>query len=196
MLEGQPEGLNLLKMPVQISPETMYKFLRGVPPIKTSELINPQNAVEIRNLLSKVSSLAHFSRSMADFFARDDALEPALAVVCEVLRDGDDIGSILNKRAATFLSLAQPYDKHRSSADRDVRGRTATRTGTATNRATRRSSRPCFRFQRGECQARNCNYTHECTRCGSSRHGNHNCKYKSRKSSKRRSERRSENNRA
>ena len=48
---------------------------------------------------------------MTDYFARDDVLEPALAVICEVLRDIDDIGGLMDKKAASFLSLAQPYEK-------------------------------------------------------------------------------------
>ena len=78
------------------------------------EFINKVKAADILKLVGKISSLAHFSQSMADYFARDDALEPALAVVCEVLRTSQDVGGVLEKRAATFMSLAQPYDKHRS----------------------------------------------------------------------------------
>ena len=57
---------------------------------------------------------------MADYFARDDALEPALSVVFEVLRSDQDVGAVLEKRSATFMSLALPYDKHWSVEDRDV----------------------------------------------------------------------------
>ena len=71
-------------------------------------------------ILQKITSLAHFSQSMADYFARDDALEPALSVVCDVLRNDKDVGAVLKKRSATFMSLALPYDKHRSLEDRDV----------------------------------------------------------------------------
>ena len=59
---------------------------------------------------------------MADYFARDDALEPALAVVCEVLRNTEDIGGLLEKRGATFLSLAQPYEKECSKEDHQKTG--------------------------------------------------------------------------
>ena len=88
--------------------------------MKLIEFVNSQKAAKIRKLLSKISSLAHFSQSMADYFAHDDALEPALAAVCEVLRNNEDVGAVLKKRAATFLSLAQPYDKLRSEVDRDA----------------------------------------------------------------------------
>ena len=117
---GESEGFNFLKMPGQIHPETFCKYLKNVPPIKFIEFVNNQKATEIRTLLAKVSALAHFSQSMADFYAFDDALEPALAVICEVLRGNEDVGAVLKKRATTFLNLAQPYHKHRSEEDHDV----------------------------------------------------------------------------
>ena len=97
-----PGGLKLLKLPMPVLPETMCKYLKNVPPLKLIELINPQKAADIQKILGKISSLAHFSQSMTDFFAHDDSLEPALAVVCEVLRDNEDVGAVLKKRSATF----------------------------------------------------------------------------------------------
>ena len=107
-------------MPTPVPPATFCKYLEKVPPLKLIEFVNREKAAEIRKIISKISSLAHFSQSMADYFARDDALEPALAVVCEVLRNTEDVGGVLKQRAATFLSLAQPYEKDRSSVDHDV----------------------------------------------------------------------------
>ena len=103
-----------MKMPEPISPETMCDYLKEAPPIKLVEFFNRKKAADILKTLKKVSSLAHFSQSMADYFARDDALEPALSVVCEILRNDLDVGAVLEKRSATFMSLALPYDKHRS----------------------------------------------------------------------------------
>ena len=76
---------------------------------------------------------------MTDYLARDDALEPALAVICEVLRDTDDIGGLMEKRAASFLSLAQPYEKERSAEDHDVTSsKKVSKTGT--------KNQACFNF--------------------------------------------------
>ena len=83
---GESEGFKVLKMPGPIKPETMCEILKNVPPLKLIECINKQKAEDIQNSLKKISSLAHFSQSMTDFFAHDDALEPALAVVCDLLR--------------------------------------------------------------------------------------------------------------
>ena len=54
---------------------------------------------------------------MTDYFAHDDALEPALAVVCGVLRINPNIGSQLRQSKTSFLSLAQCYQKQRSPED-------------------------------------------------------------------------------
>ena len=180
---GEPEGFNLLKIPGPMSPETFCSCLKSTPPIKMIEFINKRKATDILELVGKISSLAHFSQSMADYFARDDALEPALAVVCEVLRTNQDVGGVLEKRAATFMSLAQPYDKHRSAADRDATGRKNTgKYATAGPSARRRGL--CFAFQTNDCKSRNCTYKHECRRCGSSSHGEMRCDNKRRRKSK------------
>ena len=87
-------------MPTPISPETLTKYLEHVPPLKLIEFVNKKKAEDIQKALAKISSLAHFSQSMADYYARDHALEPALAVVCEVLRNKEDIGGLLKKRGS------------------------------------------------------------------------------------------------
>ena len=56
---------------------------------------------------------------MTDYFAHDDAVEPALAVLCEVLRTGPDVGAVLKDNYTNFLGLAQKYQKLGSSDDRD-----------------------------------------------------------------------------
>ena len=147
--KGDTEGFKLLKMPTAVAPETFCRYLEHVPPLKLVEFVDRQKAENIRKALAKISSLAHFSQSMADYFARDDALEPALAVVCEVLRNSEDIGGMMKKRGGTFLSLAQPYEKERSSEDHVMSSsRKVPKSGS--------QKLPCFRFQKGNCKFGNC----------------------------------------
>ena len=47
---------------------------------------------------------------MADCYAHDNPLEPALAVVCEFLKSYVEIGSVW-KWAATFMGMTQSYQK-------------------------------------------------------------------------------------
>ena len=176
-------------MPGRIHPETFCKYLKNVPPIKLIEFVNNQKATEIRTLLAKVSALAHFSQSMADFYAFDDALEPALAVICEVLRGNEDVGAVLKKRATTFLNLAQPYHKHRSEADHDVVGKIRSKKSVGLQQTKKRSALHCFKFNRGVCSYKNCPFEHVCDECGSGKHGSYKCPEKNHKKSKSREKR-------
>ena len=101
--DGDTEGFKLLKMPTPVSPEIFCRYLEHVPPMKLIEFVNKNKADNIRKALEKISSLAHFSQSMADYYARDDALEPSLAVVCEVLRNTEDIGGLLFKKKGCYV---------------------------------------------------------------------------------------------
>ena len=171
--KGDSEGFKLLKIPTPVSPETFCKYLEHVPPLKLIEFVNRNKAQNIQKALEKISSLAHFSQSMADYFARDDALEPALAVICEALRSTEDMGGMMKKRAATFLSLAQPYEKERSTEDHAI---SASKKDRKSRRQTS-SNLTCFGFQKNNCNfGRNCFYRHVCSNCGSRNHGLDNCR--------------------
>ena len=174
---GESEGFKVLKMPGPIKPETMCGLLKNVPPLKLIKFINKQKASDTQKLLERISSLAHFSQSMTDFFAHDDALEPVLAVVCEFLRNNAESGEALPKNS-TFLSLAQPYDKQRSEADHDVGGGKRPKRFSEFNRSGRRSSACCYAFQVGRCRSKGCTFKHECEGCGSRSHGELACENK------------------
>ena len=88
-------------------------------PIKILKLVNERKA-DIRTLIRRISSLAHFSQSMAEYFAHDDALEPALVVVFDILQNNEDAGAVMQKRATTFLGMAQSFKKLRSPKAHDV----------------------------------------------------------------------------
>ena len=104
--KGEDEALNLLKLDEPILPSDLFASLKNVSPLKIMKLINGATAEKLVGTLQKISELAHFSQSMADYFALDDALEPALAVPCEVLRNAPNIGAVLNNKRQTFLGLA------------------------------------------------------------------------------------------
>ena len=185
---GETEGFKLLKIPTPVSPETFCKYLEHTPPLKLIEFINGKKAANIKKLLAKISSVAHFSQSMTDFFASDDALEPALAVVCEVLRDTEDIGGVLKKNGTSFLRLAQPYEKNRSPNDHDVVDKKRPQKSRASGRRGSSSRFHCWDFQKGDCKfGKKCSFSHKCRNCGSPNHGSYECTKKSRRSRSRRS---------
>ena len=178
--KGNSDSLKLLKMGEPVMPAIVFHYLKDVPPIKILELVNSRKAADILTLVRRISSMAHFCQSMADYFAHDDALEPALAVVCEILRNKEDAGAVMEKRATTFLGMAQAYQKLRSPQDRDV---SQTRRSNPKNYQKTAASSPttgfCFRFQkRDSCRFDNCLFIHKCSRCGSRKHGASNCNEK------------------
>ena len=84
-----------MKIPAPISPVTIYNYLKEAPPIKIVKFFNQKNVADVLKTLKMVASVVHFSQSMADYFARDDALKPALSVECEVLRNNQDVSAVL-----------------------------------------------------------------------------------------------------
>ena len=177
--QGELHGLKLLELGEPVLPKEIFKMLQKVPPIKILELVNKQKTADILKILSKITSMAHFSQSMADFFAHDDALEPALAVVCEALRNYEDVGGTLGKRG-TFLRLAHTFQKHRSSLDHDAVRLQKTYAKRETHLRNQQKRKYCFRFQKSDfCPHRYCSFIHECESCGSANHGKGNCTGKS-----------------
>ena len=166
-----------------MKPSELFLVLRKVPLIKILKLWNAEKTDELLAAIQEIADALHFSLSMTDFFAHDDALEPALAVVCEVLRTDPDIGSQLRLSKASFLSLAQCYQKQRSPKDKDfeITQKQAPRPRRPTKRQRTNQNPPykfglCFDFQgENSCDRQPCRYTHECAKCRSSRHGEFSC---------------------
>ena len=129
--------------------------------------MNQERATDILKLLSKISSLPHFSQWLADYFTQDHALEPALTVLCGILRINLDVSGVLAKRAATFMSLAQPIEKHRSAENHNAYRRRNFPKRVHSVR-TRTQSGFSFVFKRNGCKDKNYSFKHKCARCKSS----------------------------
>ena len=185
---GKDEALNLLKLDEPVLPSDLFASLKEVPLQKIIQLINSKSAEKLADILRKINDLAHFSQSMADYFVHDHALEPALAVQCEVLRNDPDIGAVLNNKCQTFLGLATSFQKLRSPEDHDIKKNVVPRQPADKTVKKPRQLRPastpsfrfrpglCFRFQGSAgCQRANCSYSHVCATCNSENHGNSRC---------------------
>ena len=83
---GDATALKLLKLQEPIPPADWCELIKDVPPMKILSLINSSKAKEISMLLQRVSAAADFSQSMTDYLTHDDAVEPALAVICGLVR--------------------------------------------------------------------------------------------------------------
>ena len=111
---GGKQNISTLNKSTRKKLGDIFECLKDVPLIDILKLIDPGKAEKIFTSIDKIVALAHFGQSMADYFAHDDALEPALAVPCEVLRNAPDIGAILNNKCQSFLWLANCFQKLRS----------------------------------------------------------------------------------
>lgn len=187
---GSSDGLNTLKLQNPGLMSELKNKLNDVPPIEVIKLVNEEKASKILQIFEKISSLAHFSQTMSDYFAQVDSLEPALAVVCQVLRQNENIGALLKDKHTTFLALAQSFQALKSHMDRDFMGNHGRKTCRSTYRRQssdlealrrREPSKPykqrfCHYFQKNStCRKRNCAFSHICAICKSRRHGEEVC---------------------
>ena len=178
MLDGDQE-LNELPKALQKKLDDIFECLSKVPIIRILKLINSAKAEKICTSLEKIVALAHVSQSMGDYFARDDALDPALNTVCQALRGDIDIEYILRRSEGTFQSLAHHLKSH---SDWDLVGSTHTprsqRSRASNFSLTRRPLRGyCWYFQKhGRCSKQGCKFFHKCARCGRKTHGEDTCR--------------------
>ena len=103
-----------------------FECLNNVPILDILKLIDSAKAEKIFSTLEKIIALAHVSQSMGNYFARDDALDPALSTVCQGLRGNLGIVDMLKKSGGTFQSCAAAFQHLKSPNDRDLRGNTNT----------------------------------------------------------------------
>ena len=192
---GDPGGLKILTLNEPAVPSHFLEFMKNVPPLKVLDVCNKESAKRVAGLLRRISTLAHFSQSLTDYFAHDDALEPALAVVCEALRGGPEVGVALEKQASSFIALAQCYQKNRSYKDRDAVFDKKSNKKRSSSQSSRRGYRRrsgakfskgiCFRFQRLDgCSDEGCKFPHKCVVCSSKNHGKAKCPRKNRSNSR------------
>ena len=190
---GSSDGLEALKLQDPVLTSELKNKLKEVPPLELIKFMNEEKAGKILKIFDKIKSFAHFSQSMSDYFAHHDALEPALAVVCQMLRQNQNIGAILKDRHTTFLGLAQSFQMLKSNMDRDCVGDQRQKATRSTYRRqssdretprTRKRSNPydqgfCYHFQKySSCSKRYCVFPHKCAICRSSRHGKADCSRK------------------
>ena len=187
---GNSKGLEILKHEHPLMTCELKNKLKEVSPIELIKFINEEKGNKILHIFDKIVSLAHFGQSMLDYFAHEDALEPALAVVCQILRQNENIGAVLKDRHTTFLGLAQPFQSLRSHTDRDCFGensRTISRYNYRRKFSDRDTGRRrewrepyhrgfCNNFQKASrCSNINCRLIHKCVRCNSKNHGKSVC---------------------
>ena len=187
---GSSDGLKLMKLKDPELTSKLMKELKDVPPIELIKFINEENATKILQIFEKIVSFAHFGQTMLDYYARVDTLEPALAVVCHLLRQNENIGDFLKDRHTTFLGLAKSFQTVISHADRDFVGRKMHKRSRSTYRRQSSNREAALRMERSKpyeekfchhfqnksiCRNKNCALLHRCSFCNPERHGKNVC---------------------
>ena len=156
--------------------------LKRLSPMELLHLFIPARAAEISAAISEISALADYEQSLCNHLASSEALEPAHAVLCSILRTGADFKAAMSHQpiqlaAQTVAPLCTGTNVNGSlSAWQDAQS-----PGRAGSRA-RPTVRPppyqvgfCFNFQQGKCHRPNCKYDHRCATCRSPSHGKESC---------------------
>ena len=178
----------------QASSEQLAKFFDIVEESRSSQhmhspIVEDMKEEKVPKGDSKKSEAVESTAVETDYFAHDDALEPAFAVVNQVLRQNENIGAVLKDSHTTFLGLAQSFQT-KSHVDRDCEGNEKQKTTRSMYRRQssgrevarrRKRTKPyqqgfCHDFEKKSlCSKRNCALLHECALCGSKRHGKAAC---------------------
>ena len=140
-------------------------------------------------ILDRISDNLDYSQSLAEYFATDDMLEPALMLITETLRRDPNLRK--NLHGGSFASNAMVYRHRASPLDHDVnfsrpRPRPSSNTtASPKNRATNIRNKKgfgkykygyCFRFQHtDDCDRPDCEFMHKCNTCDGTSHGETSC---------------------
>ena len=124
LLDGK-QDISSLPKSITVKLADIFDCLKGTPLIDILKLIDNEKAQKLFACIDIIVALAHVSQSMGNYFARDDALDPALSTVCQALRGNIDFEYFLRSRGGTFQSLASAYYHLRSPVDLDLKGSTS-----------------------------------------------------------------------
>ena len=171
---GDPSGLASLSAATPTTIPALRSVAALASPYDVLRIIAPEKAVLFDSTLNQISALADYVQSLCGYLAANEALEPAHAVICKLLRTGADferaaVSSSIHVDAAA-MALLCPHP--------DVDGVLQKKPSTS---APRRRPRQlyqhgyCYGFQAGTCTNPACQYKHLCSRCQSPGHGMRSC---------------------
>ena len=141
-------------------------------------------------VLKRIQANLEFTQSLAEYFATDDMLEPALLVVSSAIRRNLNLEESLRGGSVTAQSLL--YRHRASPRDHDFSTRRSVKEPRVQNSKplfshfsrTKQLGTPspgfpigtCWRFQTtNACPKDDCRYDHTCCHCHSKSHGKRSC---------------------
>ena len=194
--EGDPAILRNLPSNTKASVTQFREFFSLAPAVDVLKLFVPHKADAIIKIMNGIESLADFNQRLNRHLASHPALEPIHAVICDMLRSGEDFSLTSQQTPLGIATQAlqhicttpdedanfgekKRYNKTAAASNRNgySGGRTdearSGRSGGARGRA--RLRRCCFMFQFGTCTRTSCVYRHICDNCASTEHGRSMC---------------------
>ena len=173
LYSGDPSGLASLSATTPMTIPALRSAAVMAPPYDVLRIMAPEKAAVVESTLRQISALSDYVQALCGYLAGNEALEPAHAVICKLLRTGADF-----ERAATTnpihvaAAAIAPLCPHP-----DVDGVLKKKSLPA--RARRASNYCpqgyCFRFNRASCTSQSCGYRHLCAICHSPGHGRSTC---------------------
>ena len=169
---GDPSGLASLSATTPTTIPALRSIAALASPYDLLRIMAPEKAAVVESTLRQISALADYVQSVCGYLAGNEALEPAHAVICKLLRTGANFERAVSTNpihvAATALA---PLCRHP-----DVDGVLRKKSSSTPNRRARNVPRGyCFDFQRGVCSRTPCSYKHLCENCQSPGHGRQSC---------------------
>ena len=151
--------------------------------------LDAKRCSEVCVLLQRISDNLEFSRSLTEYFATDDMLEPALMLITETIRKDPNLRK--NLHGGSFASNAMVYRHRASPLDHDTKfssPHSRTSPGSAVKTTQKSTSIKgkkgfarfkygyCFKFQHTDnCDRTDCEYLHKCNLCDETSHGEASC---------------------
>ena len=180
---GDASVLERLRLAERYAVAELLKVLCLAPPISVLKLLNKVSGSELGQKLGMLAEELDFVQSVADLVSVNDQLNPSLNAVTEAFRRRQLSGKFVNGNQNIKLD-ALVYAESTTKTDKDLAAtdivehytpkvkKSLNKGGYATGL--------CFAYQKGECRWNNCRFSHLCSFCRSTRHGEIDCKKKKR----------------
>ena len=171
---GTDMSLDTLPYASKIAIAQAAPVLQHLSPMNLLRMVAPRKASELESALREVSALASYNQSLCGHLAASEALEPAHAVICDVLRTGADFSQAFSYQPVHIAAQAVAHLCTKPDVDGLLPPKTKIKKE-PTKRNFRYTPGVCFAFQRGACTQDPCQYKHVCGYCASPNHGGRTC---------------------
>ena len=154
---GTNTTLDSLPYATKIALAQVAQPLQQMSAMSFLRIFSPSKAEELESALREVSALASYNQSLCGHLAASEALEPAHAVICEVLRTGADFTQAFSYQPVHIAAQAVAHLCTQPDVDGVLQRKPKSKIKTEpTSRNARYPVGVCFAFQRDACTRNPC----------------------------------------